>query len=463
MTDCDCCFTPFSDSHKLFSCGCNFNCCNKCMKSFLLDSTKDPHCMNCSREIDRSTLIGWLGASWTNGTYKKYFDNILLERELAKLPSSQPAAKKVLDIKALDLEIKDLKSLLIEKTNQKFRLKYKTPIKRKQFIQHCCSNDCRGYLSTSWKCELCNSYSCSKCHTVKGTNINAPHECKPDDVASVQEINKSTINCPGCAAPTFKIKGCDQMFCTVPGCETAFSFKTGAKESGNIHNPHFFEMQRLGLIQGRNVRAPGDRICGGLPDISVLDCIRNQISSIPIDLHENPYSKPSHILLINPAYHNTSSPHYLYLYNYMFLGCHHINGFIDTLRTRLTRADDNEDIRVKFLLNKYTQKQFKSVVARRSKSKSVTRNILYVLELLATILLEQLRKITKGVTRATSHNVPTNFVGITKDMWLKDIRDSMDEIERIRDYCNKQFIKIATDYKIQIRFIPPNPAQMLNI
>ena len=126
---------------------------------------------------------------------------------------------------------------------------------------------------------------------VIGLDKNAEHVCDENSLASVEEIKKTTRNCPGCGAATFKISGCDQMFCTVPGCETAFSFRTGRKQTGIIHNPHYFQMRAQGLL-GTNPRTPGDRICGGPPDYAVINYICDLIN---LDEQGNPY-RPANII-----------------------------------------------------------------------------------------------------------------------------------------------------------------------
>ena len=90
------------------------------------------------------------------------------------------------------------------------------------------------FLSSGYKCAICEVRVCSKCHEIMGytPNCKENHECNPDTVAAVEMIKQETKPCPQCTAPIFKISGCDQMWCTA--CNIAFSWRTGLKVTGVI-------------------------------------------------------------------------------------------------------------------------------------------------------------------------------------------------------------------------------------
>jgi hypothetical protein len=134
---------------------------------------------------------------------------------------------------------------------------------KKTYMFPCSKEGCRGFIeSLSWKCCICETKVCKSCHVTRKMNKNGKlikHECKEDDIQSAKEVMKSTKPCPSCATRIFKSLGCSQMYCT--SCLTAFDWNTGLVQTGQIHNPHYLEMQRkLGNL-GRNVR---DIPCGGL-------------------------------------------------------------------------------------------------------------------------------------------------------------------------------------------------------
>jgi hypothetical protein len=136
------------------------------------------------------------------------------------------------------------------------------PNTRREFIMRCPAEECRGFISASYICGICTKKTCSDCLEI----LEAGHACKNESIESAKAIKKETRSCPKCAARIFKIDGCDQMWCTVDGCNTAFSWNTGHIVSGRVHNPHYYEWLRS---QGKELsapREPGDIPCGGLPD-----------------------------------------------------------------------------------------------------------------------------------------------------------------------------------------------------
>jgi hypothetical protein len=79
---------------------------------------------------------------------------------------------------------------------------------KRQFVRACPANGCSGFLSTAWKCGLCEIWACPDCHEVKGLDRDAPHTCDPANIATAQLLAKDSRNCPKCASMIFKINGC---------------------------------------------------------------------------------------------------------------------------------------------------------------------------------------------------------------------------------------------------------------
>ena len=134
---------------------------------------------------------------------------------------------------------------------------------KKKFIRRCMKGGCQGFLSTAWKCGICEHYSCGKCFTVKGPNHDTPHTCKADDLATADMIRLDSKPCPSCGEFINKSSGCNQMFCLT--CKTPWDWNTGKiVTKGVIHNPHYYEwLRRNGGDMARN---PADVPCGGFPN-----------------------------------------------------------------------------------------------------------------------------------------------------------------------------------------------------
>ena len=134
---------------------------------------------------------------------------------------------------------------------------------KKKFIRRCTRENCQGFLSTAWKCGICEYYSCSKCFITKTKKHDDPHECKKEDVETAEMIKKDCKPCPNCGEFIQRSSGCSQMWCI--SCQTPWDWTTGkVVTNGIIHNPHYYEwMKRNGGAAPRN---PADIPCGGYPN-----------------------------------------------------------------------------------------------------------------------------------------------------------------------------------------------------
>ena len=110
------------------------------------------------------------------------------------------------------------------------------------FFMACPRKECRGRVSLAYKCGLCEHWACPECHGDKGLERNGSHKCREEDKETVRMLKKNTKHCPECQEGIFKEHGCDQMWCT--RCRTCFSWSTGKKLNGTIHNPHYYEYLR---------------------------------------------------------------------------------------------------------------------------------------------------------------------------------------------------------------------------
>ena len=274
---------------------CRFEACRECVERYFLTKT-EPSCMNCNKVWSRYTLVRNCSNQFIEGPYKRHRENVLFEIERALMPSTQSRAQHVLQSRKHLAQIRQnmthihmIKSDMIIPENNVERKRYNNEVRkrvyalelenqllefqcnnmddvpeehrvRRDFVHSCPTPNCKGFLSTRWKCSLCDKYTCSDCHCTKEDD----HTCNPDTVASIQALkqDKNIKPCPKCGISISKVLGCDQMFCTI--CNIAFSWKTGELTTGVIHNPHYFEYLRS---MGKDTRNMEDIACGGLPQI----------------------------------------------------------------------------------------------------------------------------------------------------------------------------------------------------
>jgi hypothetical protein len=231
---------------------------------------------------------------------------------------------------------------------------------RKSFIMKCTVENCKGFLSTRYKCGLCETQICSECHGIKDQQ----HECNPDNIATVLEIKKNTKPCPSCHIPIFKSDGCDQMWCIQ--CHTAFSWKSGQIEKGIIHNPHYFDyLKEHGTMQ----RNPLDIPCGGLP---------NYRQVYEYMLHQ-PYTYDE-VTYLRKKYERFS----------------HLREY--TLQHELpvpTEQVNYQDLLLDYILNRITEKQFKSTIYVREQKRNRGLEERQIIEAYVTIGEEAFRKLVQ--------------------------------------------------------------------
>lgn len=157
---------------------------------------------------------------------------------------------------------------------------------KRKFIRRCMRPNCTGFLSTAWKCGICDWYSCSKCLGVRGEHHDSPHECKKEDIETADLIRSQSKPCPKCGEFIEKSSGCNQMYCI--SCHTPWDWVTGKIVThGVIHNPHYYEwLKRTGGAVQRN---PADVPCGGYPNgwdlVSLSPLLPKDLTRFWIEFH----------------------------------------------------------------------------------------------------------------------------------------------------------------------------------
>jgi ribosomal protein L32 len=419
-----------------------------------IKDTAFAHCMNCKLGWDREFMDNNFTKVFVNGDYKVHRQNMLFDRERSMLPETQniieliikmkkiyATTKDRLDVVKLELYAVEMKSAtlkavrpldrvwnivesikyddtIIEYGKKIAELTYEKKIldirctelklyiekpenitkpketkERSQFVHACPAENCKGFLSTQWKCGLCKVNVCSTCQEIKLIN----HVCNEDTVKTVALMKKDSRACPTCAAVIFKINGCNQIWCTQ--CHTAFDFKSGLIEK-NIHNPHYYEWMRQ---TGQQIpRAIGDGNCELL---DVFTLIQNASSKIG---------------------RNQETYRIIYKLEETDRFRRHIEQ-VELPRYRVN-ADANLDLRVKYMMNEITETHFKETIQIREKKNEKNREYTQVITMYLTVCRDILIRVRDVST-------------------LLDAEALVGELGKLCEYFNQCMETISKRYK----------------
>lgn len=414
---------------------CNYEACKGCVRTYLLNTASEPHCMNCKKTWSQRFLVDNLNKSYMNKDYKTHKKQFLLDREISKLPETMDVAERYKLIeeeenkkKTLLLEIKNLKQLLhnlttdyhnCNNTIHKLKNNSSVDIKEKNsFIMPCPNNDCRGFLSSQYKCKLCNLHTCSQCHEIIGHSKEDEHTCKEENIQTAQMIKKETKPCPTCGTRISKISGCDQMWCTT--CHKAFSWNTGKIDTGIIHNPHFYEYQRKtnGGVAPRNI---GDVPCGGLCTWHHMNLILHKINK--------PYYPKSPSFKYTDAFcielRRQLSDLHRSISHMLTIDLHHIRNKIDAL-------SNTEQIRINYIMNKISKQDMADKLFRNNNSRQKYTEYVHIYELFTVV----------GIELFEDFKLST----LDSEQFIDYIDNKMKEFHTLRNYCNQQFAIISNTY-----------------
>ena len=418
MADCPICCEKYNKStRKPINCessSCDFCACKECVRTYLTTTLDDPGCMKCKRVWSQRFLAEKLNKSFVTGDFKKYREHILADREMSRLQESVEAAQRFAQVEELEQEkneitsrIKELKALLaienrklIDLQNRSYNLRHYGHLEsgggsseKKQFIMPCPAADCRGFLSTAWKCEICSLYTCKDCFEIIGSKKTGEHTCLADNLASAELIRKETKSCPSCGTRIFKIDGCDQMWCTQ--CKVAFSWRSGKIcSSQSIHNPHYLEWQRN--TRGETMRAINDVPCGGLISYYQCDSISYKVSGLDVyknkELCKVSYCQTISEKLVSDFGYDPKHLRKVF-YDVYRIADEVVLSAVPQYRRSITELQDFSPIRVQYILNRIDKTEFGKRVCAQDLKRQKAQQILHILELLSSVLCETFNEI----------------------------------------------------------------------
>lgn len=407
--ECVICVEKLGKARKPVRCPyCQHEACHKCVERFLLGGTIAPKCMKCQTGWSMEFLRGVMTKSFMDKPHKQHQKDALLAEAESRIGDYQEHARLLDEEVRARARVEEAKRVLQERNAELARIRERLSTggaggssgERREFFMACPHHDCRGQLSTAYKCGLCERRYCPQCHKEKQDD---QHQCHADDLETVRMLRQNTKPCPKCHTGIYKTEGCDQMWCVQ--CHTCFSWRTGTILNGTIHNPHYYEYQRR--INGGNApRNPGDVPCGGMP--SYAEISRRQRTATTQDdawvteLHRT----------INEL-RDYAMPHAQQKFDYHEQ--HHTYYACQYLRNKINRA------------------KWADLLYRRSKQEEKYRRHYQVLEMLTTSATEELIRYVRDKAPAA------------------DVRKSC---EALFQYANDELAKMRRQYNM----IVPNLA-----
>lgn len=467
MGECQVCCEPFTDfKRRQVTCAyCQYGACSSCYRQYILSSMQDAHCMNCRRAWSREMLGANFPSTWLLGRYKQHREAILVEREKQLLPQSQALVRNyraALGLRSgiaektarLDRLKRDARVLAHEIHTDRYRAEaleargyrdaqgahdeQRTKRSRTEFSMPCPVEECRGYMGSEMTCGVCQSKGCHRCGVLLAENEDA-HECSADDVASFKAIKSTTKPCPTCHVPTFKVSGCNQMWCT--GCHATWDWNTGDPVEGVIHNPHYFQYLRERSANGEIPRQPGDVAGGGgggcrrrIPtgwDVSTT--LRARLTTmffadLPRDPEDRKLEKQRITMTEEYRAAEDMGESLMTLQRKII----HVNEIdIPSLRRRF-QDTDNADLRLKYLIHSISDDEFRGMLQRREKRRE------------------------KDIVCRDIYQMVVDTAGDALWMFVdggRSLEETLKELEAIRTYANAHLIKVQEQFKMVARKI----------
>lgn len=443
MSECECtvCVESYSHRNAKVTCiHCGFEACRQCCKKFMMNSINDAKCMQCGKEWNREFLVQSFPYVFVDKEYKHYRENLLFEREKAKLAETQVVIERRERIKGYGEKIKRLKEEIAEKKEEirsletrRWDERYgsdKVKVENVRFFGHCPKGDCKGFINASWRCGICEQKVCRSCKEPIGNDDDAlkTHACNPETLASLRMVKQDSKPCPKCKVPIIKVSGCNQMWCTV--CNIAFDWRTGEQYVRNIHNPHYFEwLRRTGGVNVEEGQCRED-----LP-YSLWGCFDNVSEEQKIHINE----------IIRLGRH---------IQYYEMPGLNHA-----------IRNDDNLENRIRYMTNETSEKDFKIRLQRDDKKRERDREKYLIMDMFVNTLKNYTyeyilhRLPTSMQTRRGYNRRQQIFESINPERCERFI----ELIEELILYTNESMLRLKKIYKNKFPVIEKEQTRRRNI
>ncbi len=490
MADCSVCCEKYNLQLKTkVTCPnyeCNFSCCKSCIRTYIMNSTSDPHCMSCRKPWDQDFIILNLNRNFYEETYKPHRKEILFQREQSKIPDTMndvslylQAREKEKEIKKMAEEMLKYQGIIREINRRRNDVVREAAllksgkvqnVEKKKFIMPCPGSECKGFLSTAYKCEVCKKHCCPKCLADLGENKDSDHVCDEEMVKTAEYIKSTTKPCPQCGERISKIDGCDQMWCVE--CHTAFSWRTGLIDKGAVvHNPHYYQYLR-NVNNGVVPRNPGDNPCQ-LDRHMYFQFYRNVHSAVNryiwlkitnLDFYKNKTPEETNEAMNFIFTKAFNFYKYSEVISNLIRVFNHYNYEIDQNNREIQNNNDFRTLRIQYILNEINkEKMCETMIQKDSKRKKLSE-INNILQLIATIGHDIIKRVFE---KLMSNNIDISYLKEQLDNDYKtpfeliDIYEEVyNELLKFIEYCNDKLAVVSVSYNINVPHIRSNTKQL---
>jgi hypothetical protein len=470
--------------------------------------------MSCRQAWDQTFVVLNLNRSWFTNDYVTHRHEILFQTEQSKVQETMEHVDKYnkvkdfqtmkeenwKEIKKIQSEITKLNSLIdkhnvdnrvIDRKIRFIKFGKDDSIERQKFTMPCQKDECKGFMSSAYKCGVCQDFCCSKCLQVLGPDKNVEHKCDENLIKNAEFIKNTTKPCPKCGQRIHKVSGCDQMWCTE--CHTSFSWKTGQITGGVIHNPHYFQYMRTNN-NGNIPRQPGDNPCADTASYLtiIIKCIQKKlyhnkllcIYSDPQQINNNNnnnnnqphfnnhnqyisssiYSKiPSDITTENNDLRTWDKNEHLQFHNdaEALLSTlrifRHIQ-YVEMIQTQLSidRCNNTVDERVKYITNELDKSNFIITIAEKDRNRKKYMDLMYIYDLITNVGFETVNKIFDVVDK-NMHLSGNEIAQLINNKSISEIEDTFsavsNSLKQFISYCNQQFDIISVSHNVTAKHI----------
>ena len=463
---CEICCEKFNKSlNAKVTCICGFDACKTCVRTYLLSTAKDPHCMKCKNQWSSKFVVDNLNRSYVDGDYKKHRKILLVDREISKTPELMHLVerRKLIEDKNEELnkvkaEEEAMRKLYYAILNKQTEIKNEiigirngdTKTERKKFIMPCPGDNCKGYLSTQYKCEVCKLYTCPDCYEIVGYTKEDEHTCIEANLQSAALIKKETKGCPQCGVRIFKISGCNQMWCTE--CKVAFNWNTGSIiYGGQVHNPHYYQYMRDQNNGEAAPRNPGDVLCGGLVGYHHMSGFIRYVNSFNMPEWFNTLKTDKVIAEFIEKFQINEVRHFTVMMMNLHRAINHITNInLNQSREKVRSLDNNDHLTVLYIINRKTKEELSSDVLKNDTARKKHTEMLNVYELLSVVGIEKYNHLSQiGKT----HSQQGGFVINSLITVIHAIISVITEYNTLIEYCNKQAVEISRTYNQSVTVI----------